>query len=173
MFCDADVVISDAVLAVVQQEFQNPERCLIHFRLVPATNHRLVKACYGIVDFYAQFCQLIGNSQGSAPVICVRRSAFAAVGGFDTAVHVAEDLDFIRRVRRQLGGVAYLRATPVYVSARRFDLEPAMAYALKCALWGALRFVGLRVSVMRYSWTPYPTDVNQRAAAALDAISLR
>ena len=118
-------------------------------------------------------CQLMGNSQGSAPVICVRRAAFAAVGGFDVAVHVAEDLDFIRRVRRQLGGVAYLRATPVYVSARRFHLEPAVIYALKCALWGTLRFVGLRVSVLRYSWTPYPTDVNDRAATALDAIAFR
>lgn len=159
LFVDADVAVTPTVFAAVLREFANPHRTLVHFPLVPVTNQQFVKVCYRLVNFYAYLSSRLGVHQGSAPLMCVRRAAFVAVGGFDDTVHAAEDAEFIRRLSRQLGGVAYIHATPVYVSARRFDLESKVKYALKGMMWVILRFAGLRASLCRYTWITYPLDI--------------
>ena len=168
LFVDADVAVTEEVIDAIQNEFALPHRTLVHFRLVPATERRLVKFSYQLVDFYARLCHWLGRPQGSAPLICVRRSAFEAVGGFDEDVHVAEDVMLIRRVGRCFGGVAYLRQVPLLVSARRFELESAFMYGLKCVMWGMLRAFGSRASLRAYSWHPYPIEVSTRDEVVAD-----
>jgi glycosyltransferase involved in cell wall biosynthesis len=156
LFVDADVCVSSQVLASIQKEFDDPSRMLIHFRLIPLTGGIFVRTCYRAVSFYAYWSGKVFYHQGSAPLICVRRHAFITVGGFDEHVEVGEDVEFIRRVDRVLGGVAYIRDTPLYVSARRFELENKVVYALKSIMWGLLRLLGLRASVINYRWQSYP-----------------
>lgn len=168
LFVDADVAVTEEVINAIQDEFALPNRTLVHFRLVPATERRLVRFCYRIVDLYARLCHRLRRPQGSAPLICVRRSAFEAVGGFDEEVHVAEDVMLIRRVGRRFGGVAYVRDVPLQVSARRFEVESTFMYGLKCVMWGLLRAFGSRASLRRYSWKPYPVEVSSRDEVVVD-----
>ena len=156
LFIDADVAISQDVLDSLNEQFSRPGTELVYFRIVPDTDRLYVKAAYRAADFYVLVGRLFGRPLGSAPLICVSRMAFSKVGGFDEAMGAAEDVDFIRRVSRHVGGVRYVRSTPLHASARRFDLEGALGYSLKCVVWGLLRLVGLRVSLMSYKWERYP-----------------
>lgn len=168
LFVDADVAVTKGVIDAIQDEFALPHRTLVHFRLVPATDRRLVRFCYLLVDIYARLCHGLGRPQGSAPLICIRRSVFEAVGGFDEAVHVAEDVTLIRRVGHRFGGVTYVRKVPLHVSARRFEVESTFMYGLKCVMWGLLRAFGSRTSLRRYSWKPYPVEVASQDQVVAD-----
>ncbi len=167
LFVDADVGVSRHVMAALLGEFRHRERSLVHFRLVPASQRAFVRLCYRVVDLYARIGAKMGAHRGSAPLICVRRDVFFAVGGFDETVLAAEDVDLIRRVAHDLGGVAYIREAPLSISARRFEVESSTIYVLKCLLWALLRALGLRVSICPYTWTRYPDHV-----ARVDAVIL-
>lgn len=168
LFVDADVAVTEEVIDAIQDEFALGHRTLVHFRLVPATERRLIRLCYRLVDLYARLCYRLGKPQGSAPLICIRRSAFEEVGGFDEQVHVAEDVLLIRSVGRRLGGVSYVRAVPLHVSARRFEVESTFLYGLKCLMWGLLRAFGSRTSLRRYTWKPYPIEVSNQDEVVAD-----
>jgi glycosyltransferase involved in cell wall biosynthesis len=168
LFVDADVAITPAVFAAAFREFMNPACMLVHFPLSPITSRRFVKVCYWLVNLYADLCSRLRIHQGSAPLIYVRRAAFAVVGGFDETVHATEDAEFIRRLSRRLGGVAYVRTTPVYVSSRRFELEPTARYIVKCITAVILRFLGLSVRLCRNNWITYPSDIARRDGVNLD-----
>lgn len=70
------------------------------------------------------FFTLLGRGLGWHNVIgsnfAVRRSAFLAVGGFDTKLKALEDHEITRRLRR-LGTVRYDSKLVVYASARRYN----------------------------------------------------
>jgi GT2 family glycosyltransferase len=155
LFVDADVIITREIFDVLIKEFSRPSTALVYFRMVPDSSRVFVRAAYRAADLYVRVAELLGTSQGSAPLICVRKSAFLEVGGFDEKMGAAEDVDFIRRVSRHMGGVRYVRSTPLCVSARRFDLEDGVRYAIKCIFWGLLRLVGLRTSFIHYRWERY------------------
>ncbi len=155
LFIDADVKVTCEIFNVLMAKFQDPATSLVYFRMVPDSDQFFVKTAYKAADLYARLCGLLGTSQGSAPLIGVRRHAFVEVGGFDERVSAAEDVDFIRRVGRQVGGVKYVRSTVLHVSARRFDLEAGRSYSVKCVIWGLLRWMGFRASLMPYKWERY------------------
>jgi glycosyltransferase involved in cell wall biosynthesis len=155
LFIDADVSVTSEILDSLRKEFSTSDTMLVYFRMIPISDRLYIRAAYKAADVYARLTGLLGTSQGSAPLICVRRSAFVAVGGFDEAVGAAEDVDFIHRVGRQVGGVRYVRATSLYVSARRFDIEDRFRYSLKCVIWGLLRGLGFRTSLIPYTWKQY------------------
>ncbi len=162
LFADADVALTPTVVTDILAAFANPARALVHLRLIPATERRFIRMCYQLVHLYAVLGAKLGAHQGSAPLICIRREAFFAIEGFDERVAAAEDVDLIRRVRRRCGGVAYLRDTPLTISARRFETESHLGYAVKCVVWGALRAVGLRMSIWPYAWTGYSEEIAAR-----------
>jgi glycosyltransferase involved in cell wall biosynthesis len=162
LFVDADVAVTPRVVTEILAAFANPDRMLVHLRLVPATERRFIRLCYRVVHLYAALGAKLRAHQGSAPLICVRREAFFAIEGFDERVAAAEDVDLIRRVRRRCGGVAYLPDTPLVISVRRFETESHLMYVVKCIVWAALRSVGLRVSIWPYAWTGYSEEIAQR-----------
>jgi GT2 family glycosyltransferase len=155
LFVDADVTLTREIFEALKLEFSRPDVSLVYFRMESNSERPFVKAAYKAADLYAQVSGLLGACQGSAPLIGVTRAAYAKVGGFDEKMGAAEEVDFIRRVGRQAGGVKYVRYTPLYVSARRFDLEGGVGYAAKCILWGFLRLAGLRTSLVPYRWERY------------------
>lgn len=166
LFVDADVILPPRFFQTLAAEFTDSSRTLVHCRLVPQTGGRFIRLCYRVVNAHASFCSFLRHHQGSAPVICVRREAFEAVGGFDERIRVAEDVDFIRRVGCRIGGVSYLTTLPVYVSSRRFAIENGLVYGAKSVMWALLRLFGLRTSIRDYIWTTYPAEL-----AARDALS--
>jgi hypothetical protein len=162
LFVDADVAVTPEVITKLLAAFANPACLLVHLRLVPATERWFIRMCYAVAHVYAAVGARLRVHQGSAPLISVRRDVFFAVDGFDERIAAAEDVEFIRRVQRRRGGVAYLHDPPLRVSARRFEIERSLTYAIKCVVWGALRAAGLRVSVWSYAWVGYSEEVAQQ-----------
>lgn len=155
LFIDADVTVTPQIFIALTRELSDPGTNLVYFRMLPIDTNFYINMFYRVADSYSRLCAFLGTHQGAASLICVRKSAYAAVEGFDVTVSAAEDVDFIRRVSRQVGGVRYVRSAPLYVSSRRFYLEGRAGYALKCIAWGLLRLLGFRVSIVPYTWKRY------------------
>jgi hypothetical protein len=97
--------VSEDIFEVLLSQFGRPGTSLVYFRMVGDSDQLFVKASYKMADLYARLAGRLGTSQGSAPLISVRRSVFLAVHGFNETMKAAEDVDFIHRVGRHMGGV--------------------------------------------------------------------
>jgi hypothetical protein len=124
------------------------------------TDDWFIRSCYHIVDAWFAAIQRRGLSQGLANYLLVTRRAFESVDGFREDVDAAEDVDFVRRVA-EVGVARYERSIPVLVSPRRFRTENALVFAMKSAMWGALRLVGSTKSIIGYRWQGHNADLAQ------------
>lgn len=155
LFVDADTIVDSEMLRKLLYAMQDRRVVAAHPLLVPTTSDPFVLFLYRVMDQYLRFAKWWGVTQGVGSIIAVRRSAFFAVGGFDVGLTVGEDADFFRRVSN-FGWVVYDRSTTAYVSSRRFKLENKYFFAIKCMVWGTLRFFGSAKCPWGYRWEKYP-----------------
>jgi glycosyltransferase involved in cell wall biosynthesis len=158
LFADADVLFSGDVLAVAAKHLRDPSVAAVHFRVAPITGGWFIRVSYRVLNGYLRGLDRVGLAQGVGSFIAVRRDSFNAVGGFREELEAGEDADFFRRVSR-VGEVRLDRSMTVYVSSRRFRVEHPLVFAGKTCLWGILRLLGLRVSLIPYRWVTYPTGL--------------
>lgn len=151
LFVDADVAPAAATFDAMASAFDDPRCNLVFFELRPATTARFVRLCFRVAAWHSRLCDAFGTCQGPAPLICVRPAAFKVAGMFDETAGSGANADLIRRVERTCGGTVRVREPALYVSARRFAVEPPLLYALKCVVWGALRATGTRTVGQRRS----------------------
>jgi glycosyltransferase involved in cell wall biosynthesis len=157
LFVDADAIMTDDVMDALVENFQNQNVVAVHLRHKPLTTRRMIRFSYGVLDMYLLACSTLGRSYAVGTLIAVRKSAFESVGGFNEAVLVGEDFDFMRRLGQSKNGrIKYVRQRQLEVSARRFEVESFTIYVLKCLVWGTLRAIGTRHSLFGYKWMPYP-----------------
>ena len=78
------------------------------------------------------FIRINQNRDPHAPGYCilVRKEIFDRIGGFDEALRVAEDHDFVARAS-EFGPFRLLESTYVKVDVRRFEKEGRIGYSLK------------------------------------------
>ena len=82
------------------------------------------------VRMYLAFCRVVGAIAGMAMGACqfCRRDVFDALGGYDERIYMAEDVDFMWRLRaaaRRRGSMThFIRDLQVIASSRRFDRWP-------------------------------------------------
>ncbi|MEU2713162.1 glycosyltransferase [Streptomyces sp. NPDC007205] len=155
LFVDADAVVTVQVLSALTDHFADAHVNLVHFPLFPLTSRRFIHLCYRVMDHYFTACDRLRTCQGVGTLIAVRSSVFRRVGGFDETILAGEDAYFIREVGRRAGGVCYSHRARVEVSARRFLVEPAPLFVAKTVLWGFLRLIGSRRSLVGYRWKRY------------------
>jgi glycosyltransferase involved in cell wall biosynthesis len=155
LFVDADAVVTAHVLSALTEHFADAHVNLVHFPLLPLTSRRFIHLCYRVMDHYFTACDRLRTCQGVGTLIAVRSSVFRLVGGFDETILAGEDAYFIRQVGRRAGGVCYSHRARVEVSARRFLIEPAPLFVSKTVLWGFLRLIGSRRSLVGYRWKRY------------------
>lgn len=71
-----------------------------------------------------------------AQMFYCERSLFLAMGGFDEAIHVAEDREFLTRLQRMKVPVGHLRASWIATSVRRLHRYPLrLGMVLTFARW--------------------------------------
>jgi glycosyltransferase involved in cell wall biosynthesis len=125
VFVDADVAVPPGLLKRIDGAMRDP-RCIggaVDTRYEPAT--RGMRA-------YLTAWRAVGLATRMAQGACqfCRRDAFDALGGYDTARHIGEDVDFwwrLRRHARRTGGhVDHVREMRVVPSSRRYDQWPAL-----------------------------------------------
>jgi len=166
LFIDADTLISQETVRRVRRLFLPRRTVAAHFLLQPITSSVFCRLCYGLMNCYFRLLSLAGRAQGVGSFMAVRKSAFDAVGGFNESLTVAEDVDLFQRLRAQ-GRVTFDPKHKVLVSARRFVLENPLWFAVKCALWAAVRLSGSKRSVFDYLWRPYPESIAEQESLLL------
>ncbi len=123
VFVDADTVVPDELLCRIAEAFAEPG-CAGG---AVDTDYRPAKLASRIyLQSWRVAGRLAGMAQG-ATQFC-RREAFAALGGYDEALFMGEDVDFYWRLKgyakrrgRRVKFIDEVRVTP---SARRFDRWP-------------------------------------------------
>lgn len=163
LFVDADAMVSDAVLSVVEHRFSDPRVLAVHFPLVPIDGSPFVRLCYRVMDVYLGALARLGIPQGVGTFLAIRRRTFLMVGGYREDILAGEDADFVRRVGR-LGRVEYDRQHAVLTSQRRFMLERPLTFAAKTAMWAVLRLIGSGWTIVPYRWSVYPSSIGWRDA---------
>ena len=125
VFLDADTLIPEATLSRIVQEMENPS-CLGG---AADTDYRPARAS---MRAYLGFWRLVGRATGMAQgaLQFCRRDAFLALGGYDEATYMGEDVDFYWRLgtlaKARGGHVRLLRDVRVLPSCRRFDQWPTL-----------------------------------------------
>ena len=148
LFIDADAVPTVAAMRRLSRPAGDGAVC---FRVFPISEKAFVRACYATADAWFVALGAVGVCHGFTNFLLVTRQAFESVGGFDEGLDPGEDVDFVRRVGR-IALVEYDRAAPVFISARRFLVEPAGVFAAKTVFWEALRLLEIRRNPLRYRW---------------------
>lgn len=155
LFVDADVVPTAAALRRLSAPTIDD---VVYFRVLPIADAPFVRACYATADAWFVALRAIGIQHGLTNFLLVARPVFERINGFDERLDPGEDVDFVRRAAR-VAQVAYERAAPVFVSARRFFTEPAVLFAAKTVFWEALRLAETRKNPLRYRWPRYEVSL--------------
>jgi glycosyltransferase involved in cell wall biosynthesis len=120
VFLDADTLVPETTLGRIVQEMEEPN-CLGG---AADTDYRPARAS---IKAYLLFWRLVGRAFGMAQgaLQFCRRDAFAALGGYDEATYMGEDVDFywsLGKLAKERGGyVRLLKDVRVLPSCRRFD----------------------------------------------------
>ena len=151
LFADADCVLTPGAVRAAVGALEIPGIVGVHVRTVPVSLNWYCRFSYALMDVYIRLLATVGIVQGVASFIAVRRDMFEACGGFDEAVIVGEDADFLRRLSHR-GRVQYCPHEIVFTSARRFHTERPWLFSVKVFMWTALRLLHLRRSIVDYRW---------------------
>lgn len=129
LFLDADVALTDGAVAGMLREFEKRDLVVAGALVKPIERDaRYVFACE-VVNFYLEMMQYVAPH---APGCCilVTRGVHEAIGGFDEALALAEDHDYVERASGQ-GRFRVLRRARVRVSMRRLAKEGLVSLSFK------------------------------------------
>jgi glycosyltransferase involved in cell wall biosynthesis len=129
LFLDADVALTDGAIATMLEEFDRRALVVAGAQIRPIERDpRYVFACE-VVNFYLEMMQYV---EPHAPGCCilVTREVHNAIGGFDEALALAEDHDYVERAA-QHGRFRILRRAHVRTSMRRLAKEGLVSLAFK------------------------------------------
>jgi glycosyltransferase involved in cell wall biosynthesis len=129
LFLDADVALTDGAVASMVDEFDKRGLVVAGTPVKPIERDaRYVFACE-VVNFYLEMMQYV---EPHAPGCCilVTRQVHEAIGGFDEALALAEDHDYVERAAEH-GRFRMLRRAHVRVSMRRLAKEGLVSLAFK------------------------------------------
>jgi glycosyltransferase involved in cell wall biosynthesis len=133
-FTDADTQVAPDWLAQLSASLEQPDVVGVHGQLMPLNGNAVeTNFCRYVLPPYSAF--MVGIRQPSVPGanFAVTKKAFEKVGGFNTKLITAEDVELCKRVKKE-GRFLFNRDAVVYVSTRRVRE------------WGYLRVVSFHVS---------------------------
>jgi glycosyltransferase involved in cell wall biosynthesis len=133
-FTDADTYVAPDWLAQLSSSLEQKNVAGVHGQLMPLDgNYVENNFCRYVLPPYSAF--MVGINQPSVPGanFAVTKKAFEQVGGFNTKLITAEDVELCKRVKRE-GRFLFNRDARVYVSTRRVRE------------WGYLKVVSFHVT---------------------------
>jgi len=120
VFMDADTMPRSDFIRKLVRAYEQQEFSVACPWFVPATRRPDIHAVFGALNTLFLLSQYRYHS-GAGVCIATPRTVFAAVGGFDEALHIGEDVDYLRRAAA-VGRHRHL-LLPLLTSARRFEEE--------------------------------------------------
>ena len=154
-FVDADSIVHPDTFNQIERVMQSG-RCV-----VGATGVKMERMSLGIAVIWAlmvPMTRLVGMDTG---VVFCRRADFEAIGGYREAMLMAEDVDFLRRLKR-LGrprGQRFMR-TPgarAITSSRKFDRHGDWHYFRELLLM-PFRLLRSRTALRQFMWKYWYED---------------
>lgn len=129
LFLDADVVFDDQFLQTALGEYDVRGLSAATCRAYAISERFIDHFLHKLVEWYIRAMQYIDPHAGGF-CIFVRRNIHEKVGGFNTDLIIAEDHDYVRRVRAY-GRFRVLRDPRIGLSVRRLESEGRTGLALK------------------------------------------
>lgn len=118
-FTDADTYISPDWLSNLASSLEESRVVGVHGKLLPLDGNRFENDfCNYVLPLHSQLMVDINKPSVPGSNFAVKRKAFNKVGGFNTKLVTAEDVDICNRINR-LGKFVYNPNAVVYVSTRR------------------------------------------------------
>jgi glycosyltransferase involved in cell wall biosynthesis len=130
LFLDADVILPDPkFLQATLAEFEKRKLDVATCKIDPMSDKKIDKLFHDIYNYYMWVTEA---TTPHAPGFCifVRKRVHDAIGGFDEAIKLAEDHDYVERAGK-VGKFAILKSYKIPVSVRRFDRDGRFAIAMK------------------------------------------
>ncbi|MBO0702079.1 MAG: glycosyltransferase family 2 protein [Candidatus Dormibacteraeota bacterium] len=117
VFLDADSYAAPDLAACVLRRVDDgwPAGCI---RLVPQGHDVLDRACFGLMEFGKRLFSIRAN------MFYCRRDLYLATRGMDESLQLAEDLEYLSRLRAGGNPVAYVAETYIATSPRRLHSRP-------------------------------------------------
>ena len=118
-FTDADTYIAPDWLARLSSSLEEHGAAGVHGQLMPLDGNALENYfCRYVLPPYSGFMVRINQPSVPGANFAVKRDAFRKVGGFNTRLITAEDVELCKRIKRE-GRFLFNRDAIVYVSTRR------------------------------------------------------
>ena len=133
LFLDADVVFSEDFLETALEEFNRRNLVAATCRAYAISNRFVDHVLHKFVEWYIRTVQYVDPHAGGF-CIFVKRDVHKTVRGFNTSLLIAEDHDYVRRVRKH-GKFRVLRGPRIGVSVRRLESEGRLGLAVKYAYY--------------------------------------
>ncbi|MES2006558.1 MAG: glycosyltransferase family 2 protein [Patescibacteria group bacterium] len=130
VFFDADVQMSAAYLAHTLKEVSKHNLDLATTTFAPASKRLDDKIVYAICNLYLYIKQFV---RPSAIGFCIfsTKTAHQAVQGFNEALNLGEDMDYVDRASKEGFSFKILKSNDFYASVRRLDKEGRFNYYKK------------------------------------------
>ncbi|GEM_PF-72302 len=128
-FFDADVDLPNDFMEKAYFEMQDNFYDVATCEFVPMSDIQLDKVIHSFMNMAVK-TSLRVDPKAFGFCIFASKRLFDRIGGFDEAVRVGEDCDFVRRASK-IRPLEFLYSTKIWVSVRRFAKEGRLAYAKK------------------------------------------
>lgn len=130
LFLDADVRLPPTAVEEMWRQARQRGFTAASTAFVPDGDGWVVRAQHRLSSEYFWLSSLLGWPHSIGAFLFVRRDLHFEIGGFDTGILVAEDQDYVVRLRKA-GRYAFTRHPRVEIAQRRFDREGFFRVSLK------------------------------------------
>lgn len=132
LFLDADVILGRHFLREMVTEFEAKKVDVASCGIVPLSDKLVDVILHGVANAYISVTQYF---YPHAPGFCIliKKSLHEQINGFDTALTLAEDHDYVKRAR-ELGKFRILKTPKIFVSVRRFESDGRLNVSAKYVL---------------------------------------
>jgi len=131
IFLDADVLLSQNCLDIVNKFFQDPEVIGVGCRTLPFNGNSIEYLMYNCNNLLSSICNRIRRYEMSYfSCLGYRRNLFLKVGGFREDLHACEDMDLTRRLSK-FGRFVFTNEALCFTSPRRLRQWSYPGYVIK------------------------------------------
>lgn len=152
LFLDADVVLPVRFLEKTYYEMSQKKLDITSCFVTPRSNLQLDRLLHQFANQYMRFTQ---KFHPHIPGFCifVKREIHQKINGFDEALILAEDHDYVKRAKK-VAKFGYLKSYKIPVSVRRLSEEGRIRLALKyIAIELHLIFLGkIKRNIFKYQF---------------------
>jgi len=151
LFLDADVKFDRNFLINGINEFEKREVDIAGIYIKPLSSNLIDSIFFGIFNLWIATTQFFYPNASGGGIFC-RKWLHEKAKGFDEAIKLSEDMDYVKRCSKH-GKFRILKTAKAYVSVRRFEKEGRPKVGFKLLLSALHRiFLGeIRSDIFKYN----------------------